>query len=288
MSDDNRRETFWTPEPPRLRVEIPKGRIRLSASGPGETRIELVALDGDARSRTMIAGAEIAQNGAEILVRVRSDGRSRFFGLGGSIEALIQAPAGADAVLSTGAGKIETRGRLGKLDVRSGAGAISVDDCAEAHARSGAGAIAIGSASGSVDAKSGSGGVKVGKVGADAALATGAGSTELAEVAGAARLATGVGDIDIGRAGDAVEAFCAAGSIRVRRADHGRVRAQTVAGAVSVGVASGVAALLDVSTLSGRVNSELGACDAPGEGEPRVELILSTVSGAVNLARVRP
>jgi hypothetical protein len=45
----------------------------------------------------------------------------------------------------------------------------------------------------------------------------------------------------------------------VRRADHGRVRAKTTSGGVSVGVADGVAALLDLSTMSGRVNSELAA-----------------------------
>jgi hypothetical protein len=73
--------------------------------------------------------------------------------------------------------------------------------------------------------------------------------------------------------------------VQVRRADHGRVRAKTVSGKISVGVAGGTAAHLDISTLSGRVNSELEAGAAPGEGEKRVELVLSTMSGNVNLAR---
>ena len=72
---------------------------------------------------------------------------------------------------------------------------------------------------------------------------------------------------------------------QVRRADHGRVRAKTISGRVSVGVANGAAALLDISTMSGRVNSELEPGAAPNDGEPHVELILSTLSGNVNVAR---
>jgi len=63
------------------------------------------------------------------------------------------------------------------------------------------------------------------------------------------------------------------------------VRARTVSGGVSVGVANGVAALLDLSTVSGRVRSELEASGAPADGEQRVELVLSTVSGNVSVAR---
>jgi predicted membrane protein len=54
---------------------------------------------------------------------------------------------------------------------------------------------------------------------------------------------------------------------------------------VRVGVASGVAALLDLSTVSGRVRSDLGASGPPTETEARVELVLSTVSGNVEVAR---
>jgi hypothetical protein len=37
--------------------------------------------------------------------------------------------------------------------------------------------------------------------------------------------------------------------------------------------------------MSGRVNSELQESAAPGEGEKHVELILSTMSGSVDVAR---
>jgi hypothetical protein len=284
MNSESRMHTFQTPTPVRLRVEIPNGRIKVVAEAAETTRVELIAIHGDATARAWIADAEVAQNGDEILVRVRKSGLT-FLGLGGAIEARVHAPLQSAATLSTGAGRIETSGRLGEVSASSGSGTIRLDDNAAAHARTGSGDIAIASSAGSVDAKTGSGRITVGKVGANAKISTGSGRAELAEAAGEATLNTGSGSIEIDRAGDALEAFAAAGNIQIRRADHGRVRAKTISGQISVGVAKGSAALLDVSTLSGRVNSELETATAPGNDEKRVELTLSTMSGNVYLAR---
>jgi hypothetical protein len=284
MTQDTRMQSFQTPGPIRLRVDIPKGRIRLVAEETGVTRVELTAIHGDATALDWIADAEVAQYGDEIVVRIRKSGIT-LFGIGGGVEAEIHAPVGSAAMVSTGSGRIETTGRLGEVTAATGSGAIRLDDCAEARARTGSGEIVIASASGSVNAKTGSGRITVGKVGGDARITTGSGHAELAGAAGDASLTTASGNIEIGQAGDSLEAFAASGNVQVRRADHGRVRAKTISGRVSVGVANGAAALLDISTMSGRVNSELDPGAAPNDGEPHVELILSTLSGNVNVAR---
>jgi hypothetical protein len=285
MNEDKRMHIFPTPKPVRLRVSIPKGRIIVVAEETEETRVELTPIHGDAATLTWIEQAEVAQNGDEILVRMPK-ARLGLFGRGGSVEARVHAPCGSAASLSTGSGRIETAGRLSEIDASSGAGSITLDDNSAARARTGSGDIAIAASAGSVDAKTGSGRITVGKVGADAQIITGSGHAELAEAAGEARLTTGSGDIEISLAGDSLEAFAAAGNVRVRRADHGRVRAKTVSGHVSIGVASGAVALLDISMMSGRMNSELEAAAPPADGDRRVELIISTVSGNVNLTRV--
>lgn len=284
MSDDRRMQSFETPAPVRLRVDIPKGRIRIVAEETGATRVELLAANGDATARALIADAEISCVGDEVSVRVRRPG-PRLFGFGGSIHAEIHVPLDSAVRLSTGSGRIETVGRLGEVNASSGSGAVRLDACAEAHARTGSGDIVIASTIGSADAKTGSGRVSVGKVGANARITTGSGSAELAGAAGEATVSTASGNIEVGEAGDSLEAFAASGRVWIRRADHGRVRAKTFSGGISVGVANGAAALLDVSTMSGRVNSELESGAAPGAGERQVELILSTMSGNVDLAR---
>ncbi len=284
MTQDKRMQSFETPTPVRLRVDIPKGRIRLAAEETGQTRIVLTAIHGDATARAWIADAEIVQDGDEVVVRVHKSGLS-LFGLGGGIEAEIHTPLGSAATLTTGSGRIETTGRLGEVKAESGSGRICVDDCAEARVRTGSGDIVVASATGSVNAKTGSGRISVGKVGADARITTGSGHAELAGAAGDARLTTASGNIEIGQAGDSLEAFAASGNVDVRRVDHGRVRAKTFSGRISVGVARGSAALLDISTMSGRVNSELEASGAPEASEKQVELVLNTMSGNVNVAR---
>jgi len=276
--------SFQTPNPIRLNVHLPKGRIMVVAEETTETRVELTAIHGDTASNAWIAGAEVTHNGDEIVVRFPK-ARLGLFGTGGAVEARIHAPLGSAARLSAGSGRIETAGRLGQVIASAGSGTIRLDDTGEASATTGSGDIAINTSAGSVEAKTGSGRISVGRVGADARITTGSGHAELAEAAGDAKLTTGSGNIEVGQAGDSLEAFAASGNVEIRRADHGRIRAKTVSGQISVGVANGAAALLDISTVSGRVNSELEAAEAPGADELRVELTLSTVSGAVNLAR---
>ena len=283
MNPDSRTMTFETPGPARLRVSIPSGRISVIAEDTAVTRVELVAVRGGA-AREWVAEAEIAQVGDEIVVRGRRLGFGLFGGFG-SVEAIIHAPCVSDADLSIGSGRIETTGPMGKVNAGAGSGDIHVADCAEANARTGSGDIEIDLASGSVEAKTGSGEVKLGKVGADARVTTASGNARVGGVARAAKLTTANGDIEIGEAGDSLEAFSASGDVRVRRADHGLVRARTVSGGVSVGVANGVAALLDLATVSGRVRSDLAASGPPDASEPHVELVLSTVSGNVDVAR---
>jgi hypothetical protein len=300
MIADRRSESFQTPAPVRLRVELPKGRIKIFAEETAETHIELTAIHGDELARQWIDEAQIEQVGDEILVRVNKPGRAygldigtlvenlltlATIGSGGAIEAVVHVPLNSAAGLSTGSGAIETTGRLGDVTAGSGSGAIRLDDCAEAKARTGSGDISIATTTGSADAKTGSGKVSMGKIGRDASVITGSGRTELGEVAGDAKVTAGSGHIEVGQAGDSLEAFTASGKIEIGRVDHGRIRAKTVSGRVSVGVANGSAALLDITTMSGRVHSDLEPSSAPLEGEPHVELVISTMSGHVNVAR---
>lgn len=284
MTENPRMHTFQTPTPPRLRIEVPHGRVRVTAAQTTETHIELFAPRGDREALAWIAEAEVADVGGEIVVRSQYRG---FLGMlnCGPIEVNVLTPVDTGGAFSTGAGRIETLGQLGDIGVSTGAGSIHVEACAAARVRTGSGDIDVIAATGMVDAKTGAGKVRIGKAGADVRVTTGAGSARLGEIAGSAHMTTGHGNIEIGQAGESVELFTASGNIDVGRADRGLVRAKTVSGRVSVGVANGVAALLDLRTMSGRVRSNLAASGPPAPGERHVELILSTVSGNVTVER---
>jgi DUF4097 and DUF4098 domain-containing protein YvlB len=284
MSEEKRMHVFETPAPAKLRIEIPNGRIRLAASDTAQTRIELSAANGDDAAREWIADAEIGVVGDEIVVRGRQPRPFQF--RFGRIEAVIEAPADSAAQLSTGSGEIETTGRLGRLTATTGSGDVTVGECGEGRARTGSGDIRIDRASGAFDAKSGSGDIKLGDVDGDVRAATGNGDARIGAVKGAVNVTTGSGDIAVEEAGGSVEVFTASGDIQVRKVAEGRVRARTVSGDVVIGVEKGVAALLDVRTLTGEISSELQGGEPAGPDDRKVELQLSTVSGDVRLTRV--
>jgi DUF4097 and DUF4098 domain-containing protein YvlB len=278
------RRVFETPNPIRLRVEIPKGRVLVVADDVAETTVELIAMKGDPIAQSWIDDAEVAQRGDEVVVLVRKHGMA-FFGIGGAIEATVRVPKASAAQIGTGSGRIETDGALGDIRASTGSGHIHLKSGADIHVRSGSGDIVVDAASGSVDVKTGSGRITVGQVGRDARVATGSGHAEIGGAVGDARVTTASGNIEVGASGESVEAFAASGHVRVRRADHGRIKARTVSGHVSVGVAGGAAAWLDLNTLSGKVRSELDGGGEPGPGEKTVELRLETVSGNIDVQR---
>jgi DUF4097 and DUF4098 domain-containing protein YvlB len=285
MNPNERSESFATPGPVRLMVEVPKGRIKIVARDVQTTRVTLTAIRGDAKSQQWIAEAELRQSGEEIVVRIRRPEFSWRSMWGGSVEAAIEVPLESAALLSTGSGRIETDGKLGDVEASTGSGNIHLGESAGVRASTGSGEIAVASSSASVSAKTGSGDVRIGKVAADVRVVTGSGHAELGEARGAAKLTTASGNIDIGHAGDRLEALAVSGDVRIGCADHGRVNARTVSGGISVGVAKGTAALLDVTAVSGRVKSDLEASDEPDGDAPQVELVLHTMSGNVSVAR---
>ena len=71
----------------------------------------------------------------------------------------------------------------------------------------------------------------------------------------------------------------------VRRIDHGRLKAKTGSGDITVGVADGTAAYLDIATVTGDVTSSLDASEAPSDGDQTVELIIQSGTGDVVLQR---
>lgn len=75
------------------------------------------------------------------------------------------------------------------------------------------------------------------------------------------------------------------GDVLVRRVDHGRLKAKTGSGDITVGVADGTAAYLDISTVTGDVTSSLDASEAPSEGDQTVELVIQSGTGDVVLQR---
>ncbi|MGP9538190.1 DUF4097 family beta strand repeat-containing protein [Brachybacterium sp. AOP43-C2-M15] len=190
-------------------------------------------------------------------------------GLVGEIDLVVVVPAGSRVVLHDGAGDVTVRGALARLEARTGTGSLSLERGAEEVSRltTGTGDIAVGPAPGAITATTGTGDILLGPAATTVAATT------------------GTGRIDLARTGDAVSATTGAGDILIRRADSGTVRARSGLGDVTIRVAPGTAAHLDLATGFGDRDVRLTPADGAGGAERTLEIEARSGKGDLHVLR---
>ena len=160
------------------------------------------------------------------------------------------------------------RGPMGRLDLTGASGDLEVEDCSELHARSASGDVRVGVVTGPASVASASGDVHVGRATGGLQGRTASGDIEIGEAAGDVSLTTASGDLDLGAA--------TAGSVHVR----------SMSGDATVGVVPGLRVWLDLSSASGRMESQLDE-DAGGgdEGAPQLSVTMRSFSGDLRVRR---
>lgn len=279
-------QTFHTPFPVRLRVELWEGSITVVAEHTDTTTVEMQPESGGDTSpaQDLIDRTTVEQRGDEVVVlqpRVKGSLFRRHHG----VRATIHVPLTTSAKLTSGSADIETRGQLGDVRAASGSGDVHLEHTDNVDVRTGSGDLTIDTVAGSCGTKSGSADVVVGTVAGDANIVTGSGDVVITSVSGTLNVKSGSGDVVVKSGGDGVDALAGSGDLMVRRVDHGRVKAKTGSGDIAIGVADGTAAYLDVMTMSGDVRSDLNGAEGPGEGEQSVEIHVLSGSGDVVLQR---
>ena len=274
--------TFTTPNPVNLKVELWAGRIRIHAEATDTTTIALDA--DDSTGQELIDNAKVEQRGDDVVV-VMPKGKGGLFRSRGQVEATITVPLHSNAKIETASADIDTDGPLGNTHVSTGSGEVHIEHANDAEVRTGSGDIEIGTVDGDCTVKSGSADVVVGLIAGGGSVLSGSGDVVISQIGGAFNVKTGSGDVVIKAAGDQVDAMAGSGDVMVKRIQHGKLKAKTGSGDITVGVADGTAAYLDVMTVSGEVTSSLEAADAPGDGAPAVEIVVQAGSGDVVLQR---
>ena len=150
---------------------------------------------------------------------------------------------------------------------------------------------------------SGSGDLSLG-VATDVTCTTGSGSISISEVHGeGARLQTGSGDIRIGEAYCPLSAKSGSGDVLVSTIHHAELRAssgsgdisvpsttgsvdlRSASGSLTVGIADGLPAWLDLNSVSGRIRIALDPGPEPAADEPFVSVRARTASGEIAVYR---
>ncbi|MFI5588574.1 DUF4097 family beta strand repeat-containing protein [Amycolatopsis sp. NPDC051758] len=180
----------------------------------------------------------------------------------------VHAPAGSHVEVRAGAADVTVTGSAGRADVLTGSGEVKLDR-----------------ADGSATIRTGSGGIKLGPTLGGLQLRSGSGNVEASSLAGSATLATGTGDVWLGAVSGEVMARTGSGDLSVADAGSGTLDLITGSGEVRIGIRSGTAAEVDLTSSGGRVSSELDVSDAAPEGGVKLKVRARTGSGNAVVTR---
>lgn len=164
-----RSETFSTPEPPSLRINLPSGDVRIETGDTAETHVELSGPNEDE--------VRIEMRRSEIVIELE---RKKLFGFRGDYRVVISAPEGTQVEAHTASADVDGRGRLGEVSVDSASGDVS-----------------LASVDGRLEVNTASGDVKVDFVGGDVRVNSASGDVTLGETEHDVRVRTASGDIEI-------------------------------------------------------------------------------------------
>jgi hypothetical protein len=270
--------TFNTPEPVNLFVEIGKGTLTVEAGETTESTVSVTGTDADKVS--------VVQSGRQIAIV-----GPRHSGFGGGrdkgVEVVVAVPRDSDLVTKTGSADTIARGRYGLAKLKSGSGDILLDEATGVVVVDvGSGDTELETVRGDLRVKSGSGDVRVGTAAGSVGISTGSGDVRLGTTSAAAVLKTGSGDLTVARAEADLSLSTASGDLEVGRFDRGGLRTKSASGDVRIGIPRGVPVWTDITTVSGRIRSDLASAGQPDEGQDHVEVRASTVSGDVLLHQI--
>jgi DUF4097 and DUF4098 domain-containing protein YvlB len=203
----------------------------------------------------------------------------------GSVQVSVRLATGSELDADTGLGTITVEGALGACRAKTSAGDVQVQDSESADLRTGMGLVAARDIAGEAFCKTGSGTVRIDRIGGRAEVKNSNGDTRIGDSGGPLRVKSANGSIAVGRARSDVMATTANGNVSIGSAESGAVSLKTSLGRIDIGIPSGTAALLDLSTTFGVVRNALDATDQPAVGDRTVEIHAQTSAGDIDVVR---
>jgi DUF4097 and DUF4098 domain-containing protein YvlB len=175
-------QTFSTPTPVTVALDIPVGRVRFIAADRADTTVEVLPADA-AKGRDVKMAEQITVEFSEGVLQVQAPAANRVLGNSGAVEVTVQLPAGSRLEAKAASAELRTVGRLGDVVFEGSQATIKIDEAASAH----------------LDLHDG--GVQVGRLGGDGQIRTQRGDIQIAEaMAGNLELSTQAGSITVSAA----------------------------------------------------------------------------------------
>lgn len=260
-------ETFSTPGPVTLTVNIPAGEIRLETTDEPETHVELDAGDEEALEQSTI---ELRRRGDGHEVVVEAPKKFRLLGWGnGDYRLNIRAPHGAEIDMSTSSADVEARGRFGSVELNTASGDARFDEV-----------------DGEVRINAASGDLRLRQVAGDTTVNSASGDVEVGSLGGRGKIRSASGDVEVAEAKSSLSVQTASGDQEIGSVESGQITLQSASGDIQVGVAQGATLWIDAKSMSGDTTSDLELeGEPPAEGGAAVELRATSMSGDIHVRR---
>lgn len=257
--------------PPDIEIRNPAGTVRVAAvEGADRIDVQVEPLDGAAEE--LLDDVEIAVDPttdepvSPVRVRVLVPQRRLF--RSPAFAVTVTTPPGARARVSGMSADVGVHGPMGRIELTGASGDLAVERGTDVHARSASGDIRIGSATGRATVASASGDVRVNSASGGVQGRTASGDIEIDECAGDVSLKTASGDLTVGAT------------------SGGSVHVASISGDATVGVIPGLRVWLDLTSVSGQMDSRLDGDDSLGdEGPADLSITMRSVSGDLLVQR---
>ena len=266
---------FDTPGSVSLQVKLPSGRVLVTTADEPHTTVDVVGIGRRGQEAVDEIEVTMEERLGRYVVKVEQRDRFRWGPItitwGGDFECRITCPPGADLELEGGSTDVRTDGELGDVSVRTASGDVKLDSVLR-----------------DLQVKTASGDIDVASVATQATVGTVSGDVMLGRADASLTARSVSGDVIVGGASGELGISTTSGDVDVRAVSGGDVRVQTVSGDVRLGIAPGTRTWIDATSVSGRLESELGLEDdepASEDTDPIVPVHVKTVSGDVSVVR---
>ncbi|MCA0157868.1 DUF4097 domain-containing protein [Tsukamurella sp. M9C] len=248
---------FPTPEPIDLAVNLQVGDIDVIASDRTDAVVTVSPSSPDkAADRRAAEATRVEFDGARLTV-VGPKPKFSLFGPSESVDVTVELPAGSRFTAESAVGGVRTEGRLGATRIKATTGMVELDATGDLWLRAGHGNATARAVDGSAEITADHGQIRIDSVAADAVLKASHGSIRIGEALGGVDANLSYGDLDIDRSTGSVTAKTAYGAISLHEVSAGVVDVESSYGKLTVAVAEGVPAWLDLSSKEGRVRNHL-------------------------------
>jgi hypothetical protein len=253
---------FTATGPVQAEIKLPAGSVNVAATKTSTITVTL--LSASAAGERLIEETEVSFEAGSLAVRVPEKVRVRG---NPALDLRVGLPEGSRVTADTASADLLCSGELGGLRVKTASGDVNAGRVR--------GDVALSTASGDVRLADATGDVRVESASGDVVI-------ERAD--GEIIVKTASGGVIVGEAGHSVTAGTANGDVRVDSIMTGLVDISSMSGDITLAVVPGATVYLDISTLSGRVSSELDS-GAGAVDEPELTLCCQTLSGDVRIIR---